>query len=309
MKLRLGINNCFAVKRWPLPHEWTEIVTTELGLAVVQHSLDLVDLGGSPAERETQADAVRAACLASNLAIDSVFTGLAAYSSNMMLGPAPDGRARAVAYWTAAISFAARLGATSVGGHVGSLSRADADNPQRRRELWTLLEAQLDALARSAGAAGIEALLVENMACEREPSSMAQLRSLMRERDDERAAVRLCLDVGHQCVPHSSGDERDPYAWLRALGGHAAVVHLQQSSADGDGHWPFTAERNRLGRIEAPRVLEALSASGAQEVALILEIIPAFEADDRVVLAELRESAEYWRAALAEFGSPAPGVS
>ena len=41
---RLGINTCFAVKRWPRPEEWARIAADELGLDLVQHSLDLVDL-------------------------------------------------------------------------------------------------------------------------------------------------------------------------------------------------------------------------------------------------------------------------
>jgi hypothetical protein len=37
-------------------------------------------------------------------------------------------------------------------------------------------------------------------------------------------------------------------------------------------------------------------------VLLILEVIPAFEADDRQVISDLCASAEVWRAALAERG-------
>jgi hypothetical protein len=105
--------------------------------------------------------------------------------------------------------------------------------------------------------------------------------------------------VGHQCVVGTGGDDRDPYAWLRRLGARSPVVHLQQSDADADHHWPFTAERNAQGRIDARRVLDALDASGAAEVALVLEVIPSFEADDDVVLDELIESAGHWREALA----------
>lgn len=100
--------------------------------------------------------------------------------------------------------------------------------------------------------------------------------------------------------------ERDPYAWLRALGGRAAVVHLQQSSADGDHHWPFTAACNAAGRIEAGRVLAALEAAGATDAVLVLEVMPPFEAEDGRVLADLRESVAYWRAALSEHATARP---
>jgi hypothetical protein len=46
-------------------------------------------------------------------------------------------------------------------------------------------------------------------------------------------------------------------------------------------------------------VLAALDASGAHEVTLVLEVIPSFEADDDLVLAELVESVAHWRRALA----------
>ena len=298
MKVTLGINNCFAVKRWPLADEWAQIAGDQLGLDVVQHSLDLTDLGG---DTESEATDCRRACSAHGLRIDSVFTGLMAYSTNLMLAPEAVQRQRGEAYWADAIRFAAALGAVSVGGHVGSLSRRDADRPDDRGALLAELAQRLARLAALAHDLGLAALLIENMACDREPSRMADFDGLLAAATDGRAAITLCLDVGHQCVPGTSGAEADPYAWLVALGRQATVVHLQQSDADGDHHWPFTATHNEQGRIRAPRVLQALRESGADEVTLILEIIPAFEADDRRVLDELRESVAYWQQAITDF--------
>jgi sugar phosphate isomerase/epimerase len=298
MRVILGINNCFAVKRWPQADEWAQIVDDELGLDVVQHSLDLTDLAGDVASDTAR---LRQACSAHGVRIASVFTGLMAYSTGLMLAPDAGERQRGEAYWADAIQFAAALGAASVGGHVGSLSRRDADRPERREALWTELRERLARLARLAFEHGLAALLIENMACDREPSRMSDFEDLLAAATGERAATSLCLDIGHQCVPGTSGDEADPYAWLTTLGRRASLVHLQQSDADGDHHWPFTATYNTQGRIRAPRVLEALRASGADDVTLLLEVIPAFEADDRRVLGELQESVAYWRQAIAEF--------
>jgi hypothetical protein len=41
MRARLGINNCFAVRRWPQPGDWASIVANNLGLDTVELSLDL----------------------------------------------------------------------------------------------------------------------------------------------------------------------------------------------------------------------------------------------------------------------------
>ncbi len=306
----LGINTCFAVKRWPQPEEWSAIVRDELGLDLVQHSLDLVDLGGPEVDDLAQATRVRDATVAAGIEVHSTFTGLAAYSSNLLLDPDPAARRRAERWFERAIAFSSASGARHVGGHVGSLSVADAADPDRSAERWSVLRTALARLAAATGDAGMESFLVENMACAREPSRMDQLRALLDAGDAERAPITLCLDVGHQCVPGTSGDERDPYAWLAALGARAPVVHLQQTDEDSDRHGPFTAAGNAAGRIEAPRVLDALAASGASGTALILEVIHPFEAEDDRVLAELAESVAYWREALqAHAASAADGPS
>ena len=42
MRARLGVNNCFAVKRYPRPDDWASIVRNDLGLDLVELSLDLL---------------------------------------------------------------------------------------------------------------------------------------------------------------------------------------------------------------------------------------------------------------------------
>jgi D-erythrulose 1-phosphate 3-epimerase len=298
-KYSLGINTCFAVKRWPLPQSWAEIVRDQLGLDLVQHSLDLVDLDAGSRYRATQADSVLRACATNGIQVHSTFTGLAAYSSNLLLHPDAEARRRAEAWFGRAIEFTARAGAQATGGHVGALTVPDWEDAGRSRKLNRMLGASLARLAHAARDAGLEALLIENLAPAREPSTMEWVDSLLSDGGGDRVPVRLCLDVGHLCTPGTSGDERDPYAWLRRFGRRSPVIHLQQSDASADHHWPFTPEANAAGRIEASRVLQALNDSGAEDVALILEVIPAFEADDRQVIRDLQASVAYWRDALA----------
>lgn len=292
---RLGINTCFAVKRWPRPADWAPIVRDELGLDLVQHSLDLVDTEAGEAELRREATALREACDTAGLALHSTFTGLAAYSSNLLLHPDPGWRSRALEWYRHVIDFTATAGAASTGGHVGAFSVAEWRDPRRRAERWHELQASLRLLAADARRAGLDSLMIENLAAAREPSTMDGVRSLLTNGDVGHVPIVLCLDVGHQCVPGATGADTDPYAWLTKLGSLAPVVQLQQSDAVADHHWPFTPAANRAGRIEVGRVLRAIEASGATKVALILEIIPPFEADDDQVVDELRVSAEYWR--------------
>jgi len=306
MHARLGINNCFAVKRWPLPADWARVVRDELGLDIVELSLDLVEDIDDAAGSERAADQIRSALIRHELRAETVFTGLAAYSRNLLMSPDAEHRRSALEWYLAVVDLAAAVGARGVGGHVGAMSVAEWSSPELRAQRWAGLQLSLAEIAASAKAAGLDYLLVENLASPREPSTIAELETLLTDGDAGHVPVRLCLDVGHQCVPGTTGADRDPYAWIRRFGGSAegrpggrlGEVQLQQSDGLADHHWPFTAERNAAGRIEPGRVLDALAEAGAHDVVMVLEVIPPFEQDDRQVLDDLKASVELWNAAL-----------
>jgi sugar phosphate isomerase/epimerase len=241
---------------------------------------------------------VRAACAAAGLTLHSTFTGLAAYSSNLLLHPDPAARERARSWYCRAIDFTAAAGAGSTGGHVGAYSVDDWRDQDRRPALWAELGESLAGLAGYAHAQRLSGLMAENLAAAREPSTMQMMASLLTEGDETHVPITLCLDVGHQCAPGTSGPDRDPYAWLEQLGARTSVVQLQQADGKADHHWPFTAVTNAAGIINAQRVLAALDRSGAADITLVLEVMPAFEQDDDQALSDLCESADYWRDAL-----------
>ncbi len=296
MELRLGINTCFAVKRWPRVEDWGPVVRDRLGLRLVQHSFDLVE-----ARSDTPA-ATRTAISDLGLEFHSTFTGLAAYSSNLLLHPDPAARGAATSWFEWVVDWTAAAGAVATGGHLGAFSVADWQDPGRRAERWAGLQASLARLAERARSQGLDHLLVENLAAAREPSTMSMILDLVTTGDATRVPIRLCLDTGHMCVPGTTGEERDPYAWLRRLGPVAAQLQIQQSDADGDHHWPFTPARNAEGRIDADRVIDALGEAGVTAMPLFLEVIPAFEQADDGVLDDLEASVDHWREAMARRG-------
>ncbi len=302
MRLQLGINTCFAVKRWPRPADWAPVVRDRLGLRLVQHSLDLVDTAASDERLASQAAEIRDAVAEHGLELHSTFTGLAAYSANLLLAPDAADREGALAWFRRVIGFTAEIGGRATGGHIGCFSVPDWRDQGRRSQLWAGLQRSLAELATDARSAGLEYLVVENLAVAREPSTMAMIRELLDDGDATRVPIRLCLDLGHMVVPGTSGPDRDPYAWLRSLGGSAPVIQLQQSDEAGDHHWPFTEATNAIGRISADRVIDALGEAGVEESALVLEVIPPFEQDDDEVLSDLVESVDYWREALSRRG-------
>ena len=264
-----------------------------LGLDLVQVSLDLVDLTRDDESMARDIDEHLEAAERHGIRIHSVFTGIAGYSSNLLLHPSERERDAAERWYERAIEFTARLGAESVGGHVGAYSVPDWADPARRSMLWEELKVRLDRLASVARSRGLGGLLIENLAARREPSTMADIESLITDGDEEHVPLQLCLDVGHMCVPETEGEERDPHAWLRRLGGRAAVIQIQQRRRL---RRPALAVhgRARRGRPHHPSaVLETLGR--ASTAPLVFEVIPAFEAPDDAMLADLVESVRRWR--------------
>ncbi len=302
MIVNLGINTCFALKRWPRPADWASVVRNDLGLDLVELSFDLIEGLETFAGRREAIERTRAALDANGLTAHATFTGLSAYSLDLLMHPDAARREAAMTWYRGMVDLTAALGASATGGHVGTMSVPDWSDPERRAERWNGLKRDLSAIAGHARSAGLEYLLIENLVAVREPSTMAQLEDLITDGDDDHVPWRLCLDVGHQCVPGTDGDERDPYAWVRTFGSRLAEVQLQQSDGVADHHWPFSAERNATGRIHPEQVLETLAAAGAGSVDLIFEIIPGWEDPDERVIDDLVFSVELWRAAITAGG-------
>ena len=293
----LGINLCFAPKRWPEPEEWARIVSEELGLKHVQFTFDLMDPRAGAGAVAAYVDHTRHAVARHGITIHSTFTGLIPYIGNLLLHPEPTFREDAKAWFRAAIDVTARMGVKHTGGFFGALSMRevkDANLRQERMDDW--LDALKD-LAEYAKEKGLESILVEHMAVWREPpTGIAEANALA----DLKTAVplRITIDLGHMVVKGRQGEDLDPYAWLKQVSPKAGCIHLQQSNERYDLHQPFTAETNKTGRIDPKRAVEAIKASGVKEAILMFEIFHAFEEDEAKVLADLKSSADQWREAL-----------
>ena len=298
MNVRLGINTCFAVKRWPRPADWARVVRDDMGLDLVELSLDLLEGFETDDGRHRVAAENQAALTNAGLSAVGTFTGIVGYSHNLLLHPDPGARAAALHWYEAVIDLTGELGLAGTGGHVGALSAPDWRDPVARAARWADLKRSLATLSARARRAGLDYFLIENLVPIREPATMAQVADLLTAGDTEHVPVGACIDLGHMCVAGTTGAERDPYAWLARFGAELFEVQLQQSDAEGDHHWAFTPERNRQGRIEAGRVLDTLAATGVEEVTLILEMIPGWEESDDQLRADLAASADYWRAAI-----------
>jgi sugar phosphate isomerase/epimerase len=296
MRIHLGINNCFAVKRWPEPAAWARLVRETLGLGLVQFSWDLLDPRTEKSARGESVREILEAVEKFDLELSSTFTGLGAYSSNLLLHPNEAMREDAQTWYERAIELSAMLGATATGGHFGAFSCEDYADSERKSYLEDRLIESVTHLSTLAKGQGLEQLLWEPMPLLREAPATIEEAERLYEKVNRRAAVpiRFCLDLGHQCTAGAGPSDRDPYEWLRRLGPLCPYIHLQQTDGNGDHHWPFTEGYNAGGIIHPEEVIESLEKSGAREVRLIFEIVHPFEAVEDGVLDDLESSVNYW---------------
>lgn len=294
----LGINLSFALKRWPEPAAWARLVGEELGLGLVQFSLDLLDPWWPQPERAVLAAEVRRAAADHGLTIHSAQLGLAWYSYNGLLAPSAAERAIAREWWKRAAETGAELGVNAIGGPLGAFSVATANDPDHRRRRYEALLDDVVAASEAAATAGLGALLVEPTPIPREiPSSVEETRRLLDDLAGRVAVpISLVLDVGHALYRPLYGPDVTLESWLAPLAGSIAVLHLQNHDFQSDAHHGWPDER---GSYDVVRFGSEVRAILGDAVPVVIELFFPFELADEDALRRTRETVAHCRAALA----------
>ncbi len=115
--------------------------------------------------------------------------------------------------------------------------------------------------------------------------------------------------------PHMFAEPCDgqPYAWLEKLGCYSPIIHLQQSDGTASGHLPFNDKNNKVGIINGPDVLKAVSRSYGQEqeagmppkcsdIYLTIEVFSGTAANPRDIIRNIADSVNYWRQVIPDDG-------
>jgi len=293
----LGINLSFAVKRWPEPEVWCQIVREQLGLSQVQVTFDLLDPDWPEGFRRAKADRIRRAAADWDISIHSAFVGLAAYTYNGLLDPDPDGRAASLEWWGRAIDVAGNLGAGAVGGPLGAMSVADAADAGRRERLT---EEMIDAIVVLTGAAreaNLDAFLIEPTPLAREIPHTPEQASWLLDRLGGQVAVPVSyvIDLGHALYRPLYGDAAGTGQWFAALGDRIGALHLQNTDFQSDSHWGWPDDRGRLDVADFARELRDTRLT---DTPVFLEIFYPFELADEVVLQSVISSVSHCREAL-----------
>ena len=301
-EILLGVNNCFAIGRYPEPEAWLGIVKHELGLDHVQFSYDLLDpviidedtLKRKSLEIKRLADGME-------IRIDTAVTGEVVHKFNCLLEPDPALRKCYIRWFEKMIRGAELLGADGSGVYLGTLSQTDHENPERRKKLIGEMLATITHLTKIAKDSNHKYFLWEPMSVPRElPCTIDEtMHMIERANEHSHVPVKLCLDVGHGYIRSGDPRDSDAYSWIRELGHLSPVVHMQQTDGKGSRHWPFTEEFNKIGVIDPERIFQAIEETGIEKTIIVFEFFYSAHAiPDESAIDNLKTSVEYWQNAL-----------
>lgn len=291
--MRLGVNLCFAVKRLSEPEAWAEFVRADLGLDTVQFTFDLLDPWWPEVHRRALIRRVRVAAQAQGLVIGSACAGRTHHIPARLLDPDPAARSIARRWWRRACDVAGELGATAIGGPLGSLGGCEAGDPAAPSgERYHDLLDSIEDITRHAAAAGLRELLIEPAPLAREfPSTIAQCQQLL-HRLHERCPIPagITLDIGRALFEPRYGPQACAESWISALGAGILMLRVDNTGRRGDPRWGWPHEQGRIG--QAP-IATSIRAAGLDGIPTILQVCPRFEDDEVEVRQALAASVAY----------------
>jgi D-erythrulose 1-phosphate 3-epimerase len=293
----LGINTGFAVNRFSEHDEWLHIVGDCLDLRFVQLTADMVNVSLPAKIVIGEIKSIKESCLRYNVKISSTFTG-AFTRVNHLAHPNPEIRKFWISWFKKFVDLSIELDCTSMGSHFGIFTHSDNINIIKRNERRKQNIEGWHEIADYAKERGLSYLTWEPMSVSREQGeTIVEARRL--QNDVNRRSplpIKLCLDVDHGDVTSKSTRDTDPYIWLEEFADESPLVHLKQSYANKSGHWPFTKEHNKKGRITPEKVVSTLKENTSNPIELLLELsFREREPIDSTVVEILKESVKYWR--------------
>jgi sugar phosphate isomerase/epimerase len=298
MPFKLGLSLNPFVNRFAEPRELIDVLAGDIGIGHVQLVHEFINPAWPAATVRRLSAEMAAACAGRGVKITSLMTGPYGRLNNFG-HPDAEVREYSLAWFEGLVDIAADLGCPAIGTQYAILTYRDYDDPLRRR---AIMDAALDCwrrLADHAAKRGLASLFWEPMSVAREVGhTIADTLALQDVLDAAGLAVPLfpMIDIDHGDVSSANPDDSDPYAWAQTFAARSPIIHIKQSSANKGGHWPFTAEHNRNGKIVPEKLIAAIRAGGGGDNELCMEFAyREREPADRNVIATIKESVAFWK--------------
>jgi D-erythrulose 1-phosphate 3-epimerase len=297
MGFSLSVNTNPLVNRFAEPEDVISVLTGEIGIGHIQLVHEFINPSWATPTVKRLTDRMARACAKSGAKITSMMTG--PYGRlNHFAHPDAEVRGYYVDWFKGMADIAADLGAPAIGTQFGIFTFRDYDDPARRESLMRIALDCWREVAEHAKAHGLSYLFWEPMSVGRELGHTIEDCQTLQNRIDASdlpIPLKPMVDIDHGDVTSPNPADIDPYAWAKDFAMQSPIIHIKQSTMNKGGHWPFTAQYNRDGRITPEKLLAAVKAGGGIDNELCLEL--AFrerEPTDRNVVSALKESVAYW---------------
>ena len=297
MAFTLSVNTNPFVNRFAEPEDLIGVLADDVGIGHIQLVHEFINPSWRAATVKRLTDRMAKACAAKRAKITSIMTG--PYGRlNHFAHPDAEVREYYVNWFKGMADIAGDLGTPAIGTQFGIFTFKDFDDVKRRGELMKIALECWREVARHAQQRGLAWLFWEPMSVGRELGhTLKHTQSLQDWIDGSDLPIPLkpMVDIDHGDVTSSNPADVDPYAWAKDFATQSPIIHIKQSTMNKGGHWPFTAQYNKDGRITPEKLIAAVAAGGSTSNELCLEL--AFrerEPTDRSVVAAIRESVAYW---------------
>ncbi len=297
MPLRLSLNTNPLVNRFADVDDLCDTLAQKIRIGNIQLVPELLNPSWPAAtiskrERQFQKAFARNGIRATSM-MTSTYSRL-----NHMGHPDADVRRYYVDWFKTLADISGAIGAVSMGSQFAIFTQKDYNDAVRREELIeTVIECWRE-VAEHAKAAGLKFIFWEPMSVGREfGHTIAECRSFDKRLEQAGLAIpfRMIVDIDHGDVTSTNPADTDPYAWAAAFPVESPIIHVKQSSMNKGGHWPFTAQHNKDGRIQPQKLIDTVKAAGGVNTEICMELsFREREPTDSNVVDMIRESVAYW---------------
>jgi D-erythrulose 1-phosphate 3-epimerase len=297
MALRLSLNTNPLVNRFADVDDLCDTIAGKIKAGYIQLVPELLNPSWPANVITTRERQFRAAFQRNSMRATSVMTSTFS-RLNHMGHPDAGVRRHYVRWFKTLADITASVGAESMGSQFAIFTQADYNDIKRREELIDIVIDCWRDVAEHAKAAGLKFLFWEPMSVGREfGHTIAECRAFDKRLAAAGMAVpfRMIVDIDHGDVTSSNPDDTDPYAWAAAFPVQSPIIHVKQSSMNKGGHWPFTAQHNKDGRIQPQKLINTITAAGGTDTEICMELsFREREPTDSNVVEMIRESVAYW---------------
>jgi len=296
MSYRLGLNTGFAVNRYSDPMSWCKLVN-KCELNYVQLTADLINPSLPNYIIDEQIKQINYWKKNFKIEITSTFTG-AFTRLNHLTHPDKNIRLYWLKWFKKFADITVRLECDTMGSHFGILTAKDYNNKLIFEEMKNEAINSWHEIGRYGKKIGLKQILWEPMSVGREFGETIEKCTKLQDELNQNSPIpiKICLDVDHGDISSVNSDDYNPYKWLEKFCDQSPVIHLKQSSNNKSGHWPFTKEYNKTGKIIPQKILNILKQNKISNVDLILELsFKEREPWDSSIESSLIESVKYWK--------------